>query len=336
MLTIDGRTGGGQLLRTALTLAAITGTPFEMTDVRAERPSPGLRPQHLSAVRAVGSLCGAEVEGATIDSTSLAFRPGAIRPRSRHVDVGTAGSVTLLFDAVLPLAVAVDRPVHLTATGGTDVRWSPTEAYLRLVKVTLLARFGLAAEVVLGRTGFYPVGEGRARLVVEPSSLDPIVVPERGALERVEVFSKASEGLAASEVADRQADRAIAMLGAAGLPVDAPEVDYVDSASPGSSLLLRAVYAHSVAGFDALGARGKPSERVAEEAFDRFLAFHRGPGSVDEHLADQLLVFLALAGGRYRAPRMTAHVASNAAVLSRFGIEVRLDQAADGSVLLEA
>lgn len=336
MLTIDGRAGGGQLLRTALSLSALTGTAFEMEDVRGERPNPGLKPQHLAAVRTVASLCDAEVSGATADTERLTFEPGALRAVPQDVDIGTAGSVSLLFDAVLPLATQVDAAFDLAATGGTDVKWAPPVGYLRRVKLPLMARFGLACAVDIERTGFYPAGGGRATLHVEPSSLDPLRLAERGPLDRVEVYSKAARALADAEVAERQASRAVDELAEQGLPVADPTVEYVDSPSPGSSILFRAGYRHSLAGFDALGERGKPAEEVAEAAVAELLAFHRGPAAVDVHLADQLVVFLALAGGRVRAPRRTDHLASNLALVNRFGFDVQLADQPDGSVVLEA
>ncbi|MFB6354260.1 MAG: RNA 3'-terminal phosphate cyclase [Halobacteriales archaeon] len=336
MLTIDGRTGGGQLLRTALSLSAVTDTPFEMTDVRGARPSPGLRPQHLAAVRTVAALCDADVEGAELGADDLTFVPGRIKPADQAVDIGTAGSVTLLFDTVLPLATVVGSAFQVAATGGTDVKWAPPVAYLDRVKLALLGRFGLAAALDLERTGFYPAGGGRATLRLEPSTVAPIRLDERGSLEQVEVYSKASAGLADAEVADRQAARAVERLEAEGIAVGPTAVEYVEADSDGSSVLLRAVYRDSLAGFDALGERGKPSEAVADEAADRFLAFREGEATVDEHLADQLLVFVALAGGRFRAPRMTAHVESNLALLERFGFALSTAERADGTALVES
>jgi RNA 3'-terminal phosphate cyclase (ATP) len=335
MLTIDGRTGGGQLVRTALSLAAITGTPFEIEAVRGDRPNPGLKPQHLAAVRTIAGLCGAEVEGATADSETFAFVPGQLDATSQAVDIGTAGSVSLLFDTVLPLATRVGAGFDLTATGGTDVKWSPPVGSLERVKLPLLARFGLAAGVDLERTGFYPSGGGRATLHLEPSPLDPIRLEDRGPLERVEVYSKASTDLEDAEVAERQAARTVEALEPRGLRVT-PAIEYVESASPGSSLLLRAVYRDSLAGFDALGERGKPSEAVADEAVEAFLAFHRSNAAVDVYLADQLVGFLALAGGRVAAPRASDHVRSHVELVGRFGFEVDLEAAGDGTVTIHA
>lgn len=336
MLTIDGRTGGGQVLRTALSLSVVTGTAFELVDVRGARPNPGLKPQHLAAVRTVADLCEANVTGATLDSESLTFEPGPLRATSLSVDIGTAGSIALLFDAVLPLATVVEAPFEIVATGGTDVKWSPTIGYLQRVKRALLARFGLECSVALERSGFYPVGGGRAVLRVEPSRLEPVQLDSRGPIDCVEIYSKADDRLADAEVAERQATRTVEALEAEGVPVATPTVEYVDAASPGSSLLLKAVYRDSLAGFDALGERGKPSETVADEAVDSFLAFHHGGAAVDVHLADQLLIFLALSGGRISAPRVTDHVASNRALLSRFGFELAVDEQPDGNVTIES
>lgn len=336
MLTIDGRAGGGQVLRTALSLSTLTGTPFELEHVRAGRPNPGLRPQHLAAVRVLAGLCDAEVDGAEPDATELTFEPGALVPASTAVDLRTAGSVTLLFDAVLPLAARIDAAFALTATGGTDVKWSPTVEYLRRVKLPLLEWHGYDLAVDVDRTGFYPAGGGEATLHVTPSSPGPLELDERGPLDGIEVYSKAADDLADAEVAERQAARAEARLADADLPVTVASVDAVDTRSPGSALLLRAGYQGSLAGVDELGERGKPSEDVADDAVDRFLLFHAGPGAVDPFMADQLLVPLALAGGTVLAPGMTEHIESNVAVIEQFGFELQVDERDDGSVAVEA
>lgn len=336
MLTIDGRTGGGQVLRTALTLSALTGTPFELRDVRGARPEPGLKPQHLAAVDVLADLCDAELDGAALGADEFSFEPGPLTPESRTVDLRTAGSVTLLFDTVLPLAGAVEEPFALTARGGTDVEWSPTAAYLEQVKLPLLARFGYDLALDVERTGFYPAGGGEATLTVRPASPTPFELADRGDRGAVTVHSKAAEALADADVADRQADRAVERLEAADRRVHVASVDYVETRSPGSALLLRAGYDRSLAGFDALGERGKPSEDVADEAVEALLAFDAGPGAVDRHLADQLLLPLAIAGGVVRAPEMTDHLASNAAVIELFGFDLGLEERDDGSVLVEA
>lgn len=336
MITIDGTVGGGQLLRTALSLSVVTDTAFHIDDVRSARPNPGLRPQHLTAVHLVTELCDATVSGADLESESLTFEPGAERRRTLQADIGTAGSVTLLFDTVLPIAVTSDEPFRLTATGGTDVKWSPTVEYHRLVKLPLLADGGVTADIDLEATGFYPAGGGRAVLHTAPSELSPFGLETRGSLEHVDVYSKAAESLAERNVADRQAARAKERLEREDFPVERQRVEYVPTRSPGSSLLLRGVYEDTQVGFDALGERGRTSEAVADGAVRQFSAFHAGGAPVDPYMADQVMVFLALSGGRARIPGVTAHVQSNLELITAFGSDLHLDRRADGTNVLEA
>ncbi len=336
MIDIDGSDGGGQLLRTALTLSTITDTPFRIDGIRSNRPDPGLKPQHLAAVRLATEFCNADVTGAELGSDSISFRPGTERRTSLRADVGTAGSVTLLFDTVLPIAAVHDEPVHLTATGGTDVKWAPTIEYHRRVKLPILAPRGLIAEIDLRRSGFYPAGGGKAVLRTAPSSISPFELDTRGEIECVELYSKASEELADRNVADRQANHAREQLERSGISTEIRSVDYVSARSAGSSLLLRGVYERTLAGVDSLGERGRTSEAVAEDAVRQFRAFHASGAPVDEHMADQLMVFLALAGGRVHIPSVTAHVQSNLELVNAFGSDMQLDRCRDGAISLEA
>lgn len=326
MLTIDGTDGGGQMLRTALSLAAVTDTPFRIEDIRGARPTPGIRPQHLAAIELVASCCDAELSGAEIGSDSLTFEPGEERQTALSVDVQTAGSVTLLFDTVLPIATIWDEAFRVEATGGTDVKWSPTMDYHRLVKLPLLARFGLDASVSVDQRGFYPAGGGAATLETSPSLLSPIRLDSRGPLETVEIHSVASESLEDQAVADRQASHAEDLLQTGDLPTAVESVEYVPAQSPGSALLIRGVYAETLLGADALGERGRSSEKVAELAVDRFETERESGAPVDVHMADQLLVFLALVGGEVKLPSVTNHVRTNLRVLQASGSDVELDE----------
>ncbi|AZH25370.1 RNA 3'-terminal phosphate cyclase [Haloplanus aerogenes] len=336
MLELDGADGGGQLLRTALSLAVVTDTPFRIESIRNDRPNPGLAAQHLAAVQLAASYCDAEVEGAELGADTVTFVPGSERrsPLEAHVD--TAGSVTLLCDTLLPVAAVDDDPVQLTATGGTDVKWAPTAAYYRRVKLPLLATQGLDADLTVDRTGFYPAGGGEVTLTVASSSLSRFDIDDRGDLERVDVYSKAAADLADREVADRQATQAAERLDEMGVPADVARVDYVEAESLGSSLLLRATYDHTVAGFSALGERGRTSEDVADEAVDAFESFRAGTAPVDEHMADQLLVLLAFAGGRIRIPRLTDHVRTNLELVGAFGSDIEATPQPDGTYRVRA
>jgi RNA 3'-terminal phosphate cyclase (ATP) len=324
MLALDGARGGGQLVRTAVSLSALTRRAFRMEGVRGARSNPGLRPQHLAAVRAVADLCDADVDGAELGSEELTFRPDSPAGMDVTVAVGTAGSVPLVFDAALPLAAAIDAPASVGATGGTDVQWSPPFAYLRRVKLPVLARFGLDADAALDRTGFYPAGGGEATLSLGPSALDPLDVDARGDLRGVAVHSKASDDLADSRVAERQADAAAAALADAGLPDPEQDIRYVESASTGSVVVARAEYDRTVLGGSALGEPGKPAEDMGEGAAADLLAAHRSHGAVDRYLADQVVPFLAVAGGRVPIPEVTDHVETVVDLMSAFGREVEL------------
>lgn len=226
----------------------------------------------------------------------------------------------------------------MTVTGGTDVKWSPPLEYVRRVKLPLLRRFGLTAACEVERRGFYPDGGGTATLRLAPSRLEPIELTERGSLEGVRIYSTESESLADRDVAFRQAEGALERLALDehDLAVLERRETTVASPSPGSALVLRVDHGTGIAGFDSLGARGKPAERVGEDAADavnRFLEHASGTVEngtetappVDRHMADQLLVYLALEGGRVRVPAMTDHVKTSCELLEAFGADVVLE-----------
>jgi RNA 3'-terminal phosphate cyclase (ATP) len=331
MLEVDGSEGGGQLLRTALSLAALTGESLEMTGIRGARSNPGLRPQHLAAVRLLAAVCDAEVSEVAAGTEELTFEPGAVSPGRYDVDVGTAGSVTLLFDAVLPLATVLDAPLVVSATGGTAVKWSPAMAYYRRVKLPLLRRHGLQAAVDVERPGFYPTGGGLARLHLAPSQLDPFELRDRGELTGARVDSLEAETLTDQAVAARQAEAVVEPLENAGISVLERRERTAVTDSPGSAVAVRLDYDNAIVGVDELGERGRPAEDVGRAAAEAALAFDDGDGAVDRHAADQLLVFLARAGGAVRIPAVTEHVASHRRLLEAFGFEVALDREAAGA-----
>jgi RNA 3'-terminal phosphate cyclase (ATP) len=322
MLEIDGAEGGGQILRSALSLSALTGRAVHIDNVRGNRPTPGLKPQHLSAVKTLADICTATVDGDELESETVTFDPGEVEPGHYEVDIGTAGSLTLLFDAVLPLGTCLNDPIRVTAHGGTDVKWSPPVSHYRAVKLPFLRSLGVHAAVDVHRTGFYPAGGGEATLTLGPSSPTSLDLTTRGQRRGVAVYSKASSGLADSDVAQRQADAAVSRLSEAGFEILERRTSYVDARSPGSVVTVESRYEHSRAGFDALGERGTPAETVADRAVEDALDFETTDATVDEHLADQLLVFLALAGGRLSIPEVTAHVASSVELLSAFGFDI--------------
>lgn len=336
MLEIDGGAGGGQLLRSSLSLAAVTDQPVTVTNVRGSRPGPGLKPQHLTAVEVITEACEADVKGAEIGSETVVFRPGTPRGGRIEADVGTAGSVTLVFDALLALAVSLDSVLSVTVTGGTAVKWSPPLSTYRRVKLPLCRQAGLSVAVDRHRSGFYPAGGGEAALHLGPSSLSPLSLRERGELRGARVYSQASWSLEEKEVARRQADTARTKLESAGIEVLERQITSTAANSPGSVVTVELVYERSRAGFDALGELGKPAEEVASEAVEEALAFEQeGTAGVDSHLADQLLVVLALAGGELSIPERTDHVETSLDLLGTFGFDLAVTET-DGAVVVTA
>jgi len=330
MLEIDGGAGGGQLLRSSLSLAAVTRQPVTVTNVRGSRPEPGLKPQHLTALELLAEACDAAVEGAALGSETVTFEPST--PRGGHIeaDVATAGSVTLVFDALLPLATALESPLRATVTGGTAVAWSPPLATVRHVKHPLCREVGLLTFLTRHRSGFYPAGGGQATLSLAPSSLSRLSLADRGTLRGGRIYSLASRDLAEAAVARRQADAAESALEAAGIEVLERHAGSVAAESTGSVISVELSYERSRAGFDALGEPGKPAADVASDAVDDAIAFDETDAAVDRHTADQLLVVLALAGGELAIPERTDHVEASLALLEQFGFELAVDRTADG------
>jgi RNA 3'-terminal phosphate cyclase (ATP) len=335
MIEINGAKGGGQMLRTALALSVIRQEDFRIENIRGNRSNPGLKNQHLECVKAAQRISDAEVEGDEMGSEELVFRPETLVSDPFTANIGTAGSITLLYDTVLPITSQFDSGFRLTAKGGTDVKWSPTFNYLKHVKLPLVREFGFSGKLELEKTGYYPAGGGEATLRTDEHSLQPVELTGRGEIVRFEIYSKASSGLEDQDVADRQADEAARILKNSHISVPLEKNTlYEKTDSTGSSLLVKAVYENTVAGFDVLGERGQRSEDVAKEAVQDFKSFHSSEAAVDEYMADQLIVFMAIVGGEISVPEITSHVETNLEVVEKFGVETGFERRKD-SVLVE-
>jgi len=376
-LTIDGShgEGGGQILRSSLALALATGTPFRIERIRAGRGKPGLLRQHLTAVEAARTISGAEVTGAALGSQTLTFVPGRPRPGAYTFAIGSAGSTLLVVQALLPALLVGEGTFDLTVEGGTHNPKAPTFDYFARVLAPLLRRLGAHLEITLDRPGFYPAGGGRLRLVVEglagrgvsdrslqgqvaalPSQADPgppsrprtpSVILDRspgGSLApldlcvRGEVRSRLVIALISAlprHVAEREIEAASSRLG-----WDASACGVIEAArapGPGNTVSVEIQADHVTELFASIGEKGLPAERVALAAADEAAAWLAADVPVGEHLADQLLVPLALgSGGRFRTVRPTLHTTTQVDLLRQFiGVEVKASELRDGSWEIE-
>ncbi len=311
-LTLDGAhgEGGGQIVRTALALSVALGRAVTLTSIRAKRPKPGLRPQHLTVVRALAAISDAEVRGDTLDSTELAFVPHTLRGGEYSFDVGaekaSAGAVSLLCQAlVLPLALA-RAPSRLTLIGGTHVPWSPPVHYLSDVFFPALRPVGIEATLDLRRWGWYPAGGGEIDVTVTPARELTGLVAESAAAAPVVTGLSAVSRLPRS-IAERQRRRAEERLAAAGVACEIALLEDATALGPGTLVFLAL---RGRAGFSALGRRGLPAERVADQAVDALLAYLASGAAVDDHLADQLVPFLARASSpsSFTCPTLSRHL----------------------------
>jgi len=353
MLTIDGSQGegGGQVLRTALALSVLTGTAFRMENIRAGRENPGLRPQHLAAIKATAQLCQGTADGAEPGAQTLLFYPRAIKGGTMDIDIGTAGSVTLLLQSLLLPALFADKPSRITITGGTDVNFAMPVDYFAEVLLPHVRPWAEKVEFKVLRRGYAPAGQGKVELFVKPKlhrssfatwnefaaavreQLQPIELTEQGSLVFIRGVSHASKDLESSRVAERQAHGAQDALAKADVRIRS---EYSETASTGSGITLWAVYSMNAddinsirpirLGADALGQKGFPAETVGKTAVRRLLEAMNSNAPADEHLADNLVPFLALAGGIVTAERITEHTKTNVTVAHLFlGESVRIE-----------
>jgi RNA 3'-terminal phosphate cyclase (ATP) len=337
---VDGAQGegGGQLLRTALALSAVRGVPVEIYSIRARRKTPGLQAQHLTALTALVQICGARVEGASPGSQRVLFSPGTVQPGEYCFDVGTAGSTGLVLQAILlPLALA-PGPSRVTITGGTHVPWSPPADYLQHVYFPVLAGMGIAARLRVDRWGFYPQGGGRVVVEINGGAdLHAVTLLFRG--EGADLSGVSAVANLPRMIAERQRDRALSRLRGEGRTAEIALVE-ADAPGAGSFLSLVAETAGIPAGFSALGERGKPAQRVADEAVDALLDFLKAEAACDPHLADQLILPMALAPGtsRLTTSRVTRHLLSTLQLAQQLlgcPVQVGGDEGSPGQVTIE-
>ena len=341
MIVIDGSKGegGGQIIRTALAMSVLTGEPFEAFNIRKGRCDPGLKTQHLFCIKALGELSHSRYEGAVVGSEVLKFFPGKVEPGTVSVDVGTAGSTTLLMQSLLVPILFGPGKVRLRLEGGTDVPWSQPFDYFSEVLFPHLARLCQRHSISLTRRGYFPKGGGQLEIELTPKfprdtphfeiyqksiQAHKFDLVERGKLVAIRGIAHSSADL--DGVAERMARSA-----RLALKVDVPVrilTSYSNSLSPGCGITLWAVFLNSkgevdpinpvILGADCLGEKKKRAEDVGLEAANSLMKLISSEAVVDPYLADQLVPFLAMVGGSIRASEVTNHCKSNMEIVELF------------------
>jgi RNA 3'-terminal phosphate cyclase (ATP) len=299
---IDGsqKSGSGTILRLAIALAAITTQPVRIYNIRQNRPKPGLKPQHLEAVLTAARICNAELEGALLNSREVWFKPREIPGGNIKAEIGTAGSIPMLLMTVLPICVFATDRIQLHVTGGTDVSHSPTITYMQRVFLSTMKRMGFEAEITVHRYGYYPKGMGEVTMTAKPQMhLQPIRLGSYGKLKNIEGVSVCTF-LDERKVAERQAKAAKNYLLEKGYSANIHVIN--DRSNPlqkGSSITLWATTTTgAVLGADAIGELRKPSELVGRDAAEKLYQELSAMPTVDVHLADMLVPYIALAEGK--------------------------------------
>ncbi len=318
MIEIDGSQGegGGQVLRTALTLSMITGQPFRISDIRAKRSKPGLMRQHLASVKAAAEISGAKVEGDALGSTSLTFVPGAIKAGAYEFQIGTAGSSTLVLQTVVPALLYTPGESVVRVSGGTHNSKAPPAEFLQRAYGRAMADMGAQVEFVLERTGFYPAGGGAVRATVKPlAAWRQLTLEARG--ERREAYAESLVAAVPGGVAKRELDCVGSAMGWSGDQLRFKTLP--DNWGPGNALLITLDHEHVTEVFVAFGEKARRAEEVARDAVAQARRFIASGAAVSEHLADQLLVPMALAGGgSFTMDVLSQHTRTNAEVIARF------------------
>jgi RNA 3'-terminal phosphate cyclase (ATP) len=342
-IEIDGShgEGGGQILRSSLALSVLTGRPFRLINVRANRSKPGLQPQHLICVKAAGAICGASYKGAAVGSSSLSFEPGAVKSGEYTFTIGTAGATSLVLHTVyLPLALRGTGPSTVTITGGTHNAHAPCFHFNAVTWGAYLHRLGIEIDQEMIRPGFYPRGGGEVRAVVHPCSrvkgLSLTTCPPLATAGGFSAVAKLPEA-----IAKRQARRLAFRLKQAGIESHIPLEEWDGSPSPGTVAAVIFRQAPVPTLFYGLGERGKPAEAVADDAADEAIHHKNANAPVDPHSADQLLLPLVFSpdASEYRTSQVTRHLTTNIATVRRFvdrDISLDADEGEPGTVRIAA
>lgn len=327
VIELDGSygEGGGSLVRVALALSCLTQKPFRVKEIRKGRSQPGLKNQHLYGIKALKELCNAKVKGDFLGSTELEFIPDKISAKNIDINIGTAGSITLVLQSILLPLIFSGKKITLNITGGTDTKWSPQMDYTREVFLSYIKNFA-EIEIELIRRGYYPKGNGRISITINSKDkeynsgkLSKLNLIERGSIVGIEGKSHASSDLKTANVAERQAEAAGKVIRKEYNINPSIDIEYCQSDSPGSGISLWAVFSNgAIIGSDCLGEKGKKSEIVGEEAAKNIIKEIGSGAVVDRNMADQILPYLAIAKGSIKTSEITQHCRTNIYVIEKF------------------
>ncbi len=327
-IEIDGSfgEGGGQILRTALSLSMTTGQLIRIFNIRAGRPNPGLANQHLTCIKAAREISSATVAGATLGSQTLEFEPGQIQPGDYSFDVTTAGSVSLVFHTLfLPLSLA-QSPSRVTIRGGTHVNWSPSYEFLEDQWLLYLRKIGFEISIRLEKAGYYPHGGGVIKARIEPAGqISPLILLNRGELRAItgRVFFSNLK----TNIAERQVAQAEKLLAAHGL---SPEIEIREypAPSPGTGTHLHAAFDNASGSCTALGEKRISAEKVASSSAEAICNYIDSGAALDRFIADQLILPLSLASGEsaFTCEEVSQHLRTNVAIVQMFlPVKVEVD-----------
>ena len=320
MIEVDGSIGGGQVARLAVALSALTSKEAHVFNIRKDRPKPGLKHQHLAGMEALSDLCGGKLENAKLGSDEIWFRPGRIKAGNLKVKIPTAGSIGLVLQSLMLPCAFADGEVKIEISGGaTCGEWSPQVDYVKLVLLPLLRKAGYDAEIEIVKRGYYPSGGARVLSVIRPwKDKVPLNLEESGKVLEVRGVVHSSKQLEKAKVAERiEAEARKRLVGkvSSGVKIS---TEYVDALSAGCGILLYALCENSVIGVDALGRIGKPAEEVGREAALGLVSALETKCGVDRHALDQLIPYLAVAGGGVTSGELTQHALSSIEVAEKF------------------
>ena len=316
MITIDGKDGGGQILRTALGLSALTQKPFKITNIRANRLKPGLKEQHIQCIQAITKLSNAEVEGNYFNSTEIIFKPNKIQQSNLKVKIATAGSQALVLQSLLIASINSNLKIEITG-GATDTFFAPPMSHMKNIFYPLLAKMNYKVNTKTHKYGFYPKGGAESTTEIKATKLKPLTIRDKGTIESITIKTIAEKSLGKAKVAGRLVKEAKKILEAKLKTPIKVVTSYVDALNPGCRIQIILTTSKSIYGADNLGKKGTPAETISENTANQLVEDYEN-GTVDHHTADMLLPYIALAGGSYKAPKITNHIKTSINTIEQF------------------